>query len=171
MITELQARTNAVLDKLPSSFIQDTPETLAHLASIGLTGPLARHVMGFGGQLGVYHHLALTFPDCYLSSESRDEQWFDIDAFGDRQVCIDVKCRTAGKPTWTISKGEFGAKFPAVMIYAFYTCADEQYVLESTMVRVRGEDTNFVLPQPSQFNEGFFWYAKDLPKGNTGRFE
>lgn len=165
-MTPLQRRVNDVLDALPSSFSLDEVATAAHLQAIGIRRPENRHQMGFGCQLGVFQHLGGR-----LSNETTAEQTFDIDVFEDGQVLIDTKARTLGKSaTWTISRNELLATHPGSMIYAFYSFSPLRKVYELHGTLVAREPGAWVDPRPSNINDGFFWYASDVPKGNEWRY-
>lgn len=155
-----------MLDALPQSFSLNRAATEAHLEAIGIRNIEPRHMVGFGCQVGVFHHLGGR-----LSSETRDEQTFDIDVFNDGQVLIDTKARTLGKSsTWTISRNELQATHPGVMIYAFYTFSRRREVYDLHGALVANQPGAWSHPQPSYINDGFFWSADDVPAGNTWRF-
>ena len=155
-----------MLDALPQSFSLNRAATEAHLEAIGIRNIEPRHMVGFGCQVGVFHHLGGR-----LSSETRDEQTFDIDVFNDGQVLIDTKARTLGKSsTWTISRNELHATHRGAMIYAFYTFSQLREVYELHGTLIAREPGAWVEPQRSNINDGFFWYAADVPKGNTWRY-
>ena len=156
-----------MLDALPTSFNFNEGATVAHLQAIGIWSAQERHYIGFGCQIGVFQHLV----GGRLSDETRAEQTFDIDVFNDGEVRIDTKARTLGKSaTWTISRNELHATHPGAMIYAFYTFSQLRGVYELHGTLIAREPGAWVEPQRSNINDGFFWYAADVPKGNTWRY-
>ena len=165
-MTPLQHRVNLVLDALPTSFHLDEALTAAHLKAVGIERTEPRFKVGFGCQVGVFQRVGGR-----LSNETRAQQTFDIDVLLDGEVLIDTKARTLGKSaTWTISRNELHAPHPGAMIYAFYTFSTLRQLYELHGTLVRGEPGCWIDPQRSNFDDGFFWFTSDIPKGNTWRY-
>lgn len=159
MSLELKLRANAVLDALPAVLNYDKTAAYYYCKQLGINTPLRRHVMGFGCQLSLFERLCEKFPRATMSTEAPAQQWYDIFPFGTPDLALDVKASEEGK-TWTISQREYSTKFPGIMIYPLYTLMPGStpiFALAGALTRLRGEETNFIVPEPSQFNEGFFW--------------